>query len=126
MHGWLVLITALVGIVVNVLATWMISRADRTSLNVEGAYQHILNDLFAFIATAVAGLIIVLTGWVQADVVATLIVVALMIKAGIGLIKASAGSSSRPPRVASMWQPSIVTCTTYRACSTYMIFMSGR
>ncbi|MFE6920905.1 cation diffusion facilitator family transporter [Nocardia sp. NPDC057663] len=88
-HGTLVLVTALIGIVVNVLATWMISRADRTSLNIEGAYQHILNDLFAFIATAAAGLIIILTGWVQADVVATLIVVALMIKAGIGLIRAS-------------------------------------
>ncbi|MEV0333487.1 cation diffusion facilitator family transporter [Nocardia sp. NPDC050717] len=88
-HGTLVLVTALVGVAVNVLATWMISRADRSSLNVEGAYQHILNDLFAFIATAVAGLVIILTGWVQADVIATLIVVALMIKAGIGLIRAS-------------------------------------
>ncbi|KAF0846525.1 cation diffusion facilitator family transporter [Nocardia caishijiensis] len=88
-HGMLVLITALVGVAVNVLATWMISRADRTSLNVEGAYQHILNDLFAFIATAVAGVVIILTGWARADIVATLIVVALMIKAGIGLIRAS-------------------------------------
>lgn len=88
-HGPLVLITALVGVAVNVLATWMISRADRTSLNVEGAFQHILNDLYAFIATAIAGLVIMLTGWVQADVVATLIVVALMTKAGIGLIRKS-------------------------------------
>ncbi|MEU4600350.1 MULTISPECIES: cation diffusion facilitator family transporter [Nocardia] len=88
-HGGLVLVTALVGVAVNVLATWMISRADRTSLNIEGAYQHILNDLFAFIATAVAGVVIILTGWARADIVATLIVVALMIKAGVGLIRAS-------------------------------------
>lgn len=88
-HGTLVLITALVGVAVNVLATWMISRADRTSLNVEGAFQHILNDLFAFIATAVAGVVIMLTGWARADVIATLIVVALMVKAGVGLIRAS-------------------------------------
>ncbi|MGF2945570.1 cation diffusion facilitator family transporter, partial [Mycobacterium sp. Lab-001] len=53
--GSLVLITALVGIAVNVAATLMIGRANRTSLNVEGAFQHILNDLFAFVATAVAG-----------------------------------------------------------------------
>jgi cobalt-zinc-cadmium efflux system protein len=85
--GALVLITALVGIVVNVAATWMISRANRTSLNVEGAFQHILNDLFAFIATAVAGVIILTTGFWRADAIATLIVVALMIKAGFGLVR---------------------------------------
>lgn len=87
--GGLVLGTALIGIVVNVLAGWMISRANRTSLNVEGAYQHILNDLYAFIATAVAGVIIMLTGFARADGIATLIVVALMVKAGVGLVRAS-------------------------------------
>ncbi|MCM6774247.1 cation diffusion facilitator family transporter [Nocardia sp. CDC159] len=87
--GSLVLITALVGVVVNVLATWMISRANRSSLNVEGAYQHILNDLFAFIATAVGGAIILLTGFQRADAIATLVVVALMIKAGVELVRAS-------------------------------------
>lgn len=87
--GTLVLVTALVGVAVNLLATWMISRANRTSLNVEGAYQHILTDLFAFIATAVAGVIIVTTGFARADAIATLVVVALMLKAGVGLVRAS-------------------------------------
>jgi cobalt-zinc-cadmium efflux system protein len=87
--GGLVLITALIGVVVNVLVTWMISRANRTSLNVEGAYQHILNDLFAFIATAIAGVVILLTGFVRADAIATLVVVVLMLKAGVGLVRAS-------------------------------------
>jgi cobalt-zinc-cadmium efflux system protein len=87
--GTLVLVTALIGVVVNLAATWMISRANRTSLNVEGAYQHILTDLFAFIATAVAGVVIVTTGFARADAIATLVVVALMLKAGIGLVRAS-------------------------------------
>jgi cobalt-zinc-cadmium efflux system protein len=87
--GGLVLVTALVGIVVNLAASWLIGRADRTSLNVEGAFQHILNDLFAFIATAVAGLVILLTGWTRADAVAALIVAALMAKAGWELIRES-------------------------------------
>ncbi|WP_447413046.1 cation transporter, partial [Clostridium perfringens] len=56
---------------------------------VEGAFQHILNDLFAFIATAAAGLVIVLTGWVRADAVAAVIVAALMIKGGWGLLRDS-------------------------------------
>ncbi|MRH90316.1 cation diffusion facilitator family transporter [Nocardia sp. SYP-A9097] len=87
--GGLVLATALVGVVVNLIATLMISRANRTSLNVEGAFQHILTDLYGFIATAIAGAIIMTTGFVQADVIATLIVVALMVKAGISLVRAS-------------------------------------
>jgi len=87
--GTLVLVTALVGVVVNVAATWMISRANRTSLNVEGAFQHILNDLFAFVATAVAGAVILVTGFWRADAIATLVVVALMVKAGFGLVRAS-------------------------------------
>ncbi|GAA3228468.1 cation diffusion facilitator family transporter [Actinocorallia longicatena] len=86
-EGGLVLITALVGIVVNVAATWLIGRADRTSLNVEGAYQHILNDAVAFAATAVSGLVVLLTGWTRADALASLFVAALMIKAGYALIR---------------------------------------
>lgn len=88
-EGGLVLATALVGIVVNLGASWLISRANRTSLNVEGAFQHILNDLFAFIATAIAGLAVLLTGWARADAVATVIVAALMAKAGWGLLRES-------------------------------------
>ena len=88
-EGGLVLVTALVGIVVNVAATWCVSRADRTSLNVEGAFQHILNDLYAFIATAVAGLVVLTTGFARADAIAALVVAGLMIKAGWALLRES-------------------------------------
>ncbi|GLY88363.1 cation diffusion facilitator family transporter [Actinoallomurus iriomotensis] len=86
-EGRWVLTTALTGIVINLAATWSLSRADRSSLNVEGAFQHILNDLFAFVATAVAGLVVMTTGFVRADAVATLVVAVLMLKAGWGLIR---------------------------------------
>lgn len=84
--GMLVLITAAAGIAVNLAATWSLSKANRSSLNIRGAYLHILTDLFAFIATLVAGLVMVLTGFDRADAIASLVVVALMIKAGIGLV----------------------------------------
>ncbi|TWS26247.1 cation transporter [Tsukamurella sputi] len=87
--GRLVFLTALAGCVVNLGATWCIRRANRSSLNVEGAYQHILNDLYAFIATAIAGAIIWATGWGRADAIAALVVAALMLKAGWGLVRAS-------------------------------------
>jgi len=88
-QGLLVFITALVGIAVNIAAAWLISKANRTSLNVEGAFQHILNDLYAFIATAIAGLVVLLTGFGRADAIAALVVAALMIKAGYGLVRES-------------------------------------
>ncbi|MFJ8039127.1 cation diffusion facilitator family transporter [Kitasatospora sp. NPDC096147] len=88
-EGGLVVVTALAGIVVNVAAAWCISRANRSSLNVEGAYQHILNDLYGFIATAVSGVIVLTTGWARADSIVTLIVVGLMFKAGWGLLRES-------------------------------------
>ncbi|RKT18824.1 cobalt-zinc-cadmium efflux system protein [Streptomyces sp. 1114.5] len=87
--GSLVLVTALVGIVVNLAATWCMSKANRSSLNVEGAFQHVLTDLYAFIATAIAGLVVLTTGFARADAIASLIVVALMLKAGIALVRDS-------------------------------------
>jgi cobalt-zinc-cadmium efflux system protein len=85
--GLLVLLTALVGIVVNIAAAWSISRANRTSLNVEGAFQHILNDLYAFIGTAIAGAVVWLSGFDRADAIAALLVAALMARAGWNLVR---------------------------------------
>lgn len=88
-EGGLVLVTALVGVVVNIAAAWCMSKANRSSLNVEGAFQHVLTDLYAFIATAVAGAIMLTTGFLRADAIASLIVVALMLRAGTGLVRDS-------------------------------------
>ena len=88
-NGGAILVVALVGIGVNVLATWQIAGANRGSLNVEGSFQHVLNDLFAFIATAVAGGVILATGWVRADAVAALFVAALMLRASWRLLRDS-------------------------------------
>lgn len=87
--GGLVVVTALVGVVVNIAATWCLSKANRSSLNVEGAFQHLLTDLYGFVATAVAGVIVLSTGFVRADAIAALVVVALMVRAGVGLVHQS-------------------------------------
>ncbi len=80
--GAAVLATAAAGIVVNLLATWQLSRANRRSLNVEGSFRHIVTDLYAFIGTLLAGLVIVVTGYNRADAIASLIVAALMLRTG--------------------------------------------
>ena len=87
--GLPVLIAALAGIVVNLAAVRVLSGAGRRTLNVEGAFQHVLTDMFAFIATAVAGAIVLSTGFDRADGIAALIVAALMLRSGYGLLRDS-------------------------------------
>jgi cobalt-zinc-cadmium efflux system protein len=87
--GLPVLIVALAGIAVNLAATWVLSGAERRSLNVEGAFQHVLTDLFAFIATAIAGVVILATDFGRADGIAALLVAALMLQSGWALLRDS-------------------------------------
>jgi cobalt-zinc-cadmium efflux system protein len=89
--GGIVIIVALVGVVINVLASAVLAgdREGKRSLNIEGALQHVLNDLYAFIATAIAGGIILATGWLRADPVAALFVATLMLWASWQLLRDS-------------------------------------
>jgi cobalt-zinc-cadmium efflux system protein len=59
------------------------------SLNLEGSYRHILTDLYGFIATAVAAVVILATGFGRADSIASLLIAGLMLRAAYGLLKAS-------------------------------------
>jgi cobalt-zinc-cadmium efflux system protein len=87
--GGVVLGVALAGVAVNLAATAVLHGADRRSLNVEGAFQHVLTDLVAFLVTAVAGLLILVTGWRRADGVASLVIAAVMLRAAWGLLRES-------------------------------------
>jgi cobalt-zinc-cadmium efflux system protein len=86
----LILGVALAGVAVNIAATWTLARANRQSLNVEGSYQHLLTDLYAFVGTAIAAGVILLTGFQRADPIVSLMIAGLMIYSGFGLVKASA------------------------------------
>ena len=90
-QGAAVIAVAASGIVVNLLAARILAgRGEQRSLNVEGSYRHILTDLYGFIATAVAGIVILTTGFRRADPIASLLVAGLMLHAAYGLLKASA------------------------------------
>jgi cobalt-zinc-cadmium efflux system protein len=99
----LVGVVALVGIAVNLGVMRLLSRAERKSLNVRGAYLHIATDLAAFLGTGVAAGLILLTGWDRFDAVASLFVAALMLGASWTLLRESGriflegAPSSAPP-----------------------------
>jgi cobalt-zinc-cadmium efflux system protein len=86
-EGALVLIVALAGIAVNLVAARLLAGTERRSLNVEGALRHVVTDLFAFIATAIAGAVIVIWGFGRADGIASLLIAALMLWAAYGLLR---------------------------------------
>ncbi len=85
--GAVLIVVASVGVAINLVATMVMSRANRESLNVEGAYRHILTDLYGFIGTVIAGIVIVTSGFERADAIASLVVVALMLKASVQLLR---------------------------------------
>src|SRR5918911_5031903 len=87
--GALVLAVALAGIAVNAGAAWILGRAERRSLNVEGSFQHVVTDLYAFVGTAIAAGVILATGFDRADPIASLAIAALMVRSGYGLVRAS-------------------------------------
>jgi len=86
-RGAFLIVVALVGVAVNIVATVTMSKANRRSLNMEGAYRHVLTDLYGFIGTVIAGVLIVTTGFRRADAIASLVVVLLMLKAAVQLMR---------------------------------------
>jgi cobalt-zinc-cadmium efflux system protein len=88
-RGGIVLAVALAGIAVNLGAAALLHRPSRESLNVRGAFLHVATDLAAFAGTAVAGAIILATGWDRADPVASLVVAVLIFWSAFSLLRDS-------------------------------------
>jgi cobalt-zinc-cadmium efflux system protein len=102
-QGGVVAVVALVGVAVNLAVLRILARAKRESLNMRGAYLHIATDLAAFVGTAIAGALILATGWDRFDPIASLLVAGLMFGAAYELLKESgrifleAAPESAPP-----------------------------
>jgi cobalt-zinc-cadmium efflux system protein len=85
--GAIVVLVGVLGAVANVGAAVALGRAERRSLNVEGARAHVLTDLYASLAAALAGLTVLLTGFDRADAIASLVVAGLMLRSGWRLLR---------------------------------------
>ena len=88
-EGALVIAAGLAGAAANGAAAWSLSRANRSSLNVEGAFLHNLTDLLASLAAVAAGLVVVTTGFDEADGIAALAVCLMMVWGGWTLLRDS-------------------------------------
>jgi cobalt-zinc-cadmium efflux system protein len=88
-RGGVVLVVALAGVAVNLIATSLLAGASRGSLNVRGAFLHLATDLVAFTGTAIAGGVILATGWNRLDPIASLAVAALIFWSSYSLLSDS-------------------------------------
>jgi cobalt-zinc-cadmium efflux system protein len=89
--GRAVTLVAAAGVVVNIAAAQVLAKANRSSLNVEGSFQHIITDLYAFVGTLIAGVVIWTTGFDRADALASLVVAGLMFRSGFDLQRKAIG-----------------------------------
>ena len=100
--GGLMLIFAVVGLVVNAIAVWILHGVNTQSLNVRGAYLHVLGDMLASGGTVVAALLVRLTGWLAADPIASLVSTVLIIGSAWRLVREAVDVllEAAPPHIA--------------------------
>lgn len=85
--GGLMLIVAVVGLLANGGAMWLMSAAQRTSINVRGAYLEVMGDLLGSAVVIIAAIVVLTTGWSKADAVASLLIAVLIVPRAIGLLR---------------------------------------
>jgi cobalt-zinc-cadmium efflux system protein len=78
---------ALGGVVVSLVISALLARAQGESLNVRAAYLHVVTDVAAFVGTGIAAGLIVATGWDRFDPVASMLVAGLLARGSYVLLK---------------------------------------
>ena len=87
--GGLMLTIAVAGLIINVISARMLHSGSQSSMNVRGAYLHVLGDMLASVGTVAAALIIRYTGWLLADPIASFVTTALIIRGAWSLVRES-------------------------------------
>ncbi|HEU4586301.1 MAG TPA: cation diffusion facilitator family transporter, partial [Gemmatimonadaceae bacterium] len=85
--GGLMLVIALVGLLSNIVAAVTLHGASDASLNVRGAYLHVIGDLLGSVGTVLAAVIIRFTGWLPADPLVSLVVTLLIVRGAWRLVR---------------------------------------
>ena len=87
--GGLMLVVAVSGLVINVIAARVLSKGSSHNLNARGAYLHVLGDLLASVGTVAAAIAIRYTGWLQADPIASILTTVLIMRGAWQLVRES-------------------------------------
>jgi len=86
--GAAVSVTATLGLLLNILVAWLLSRGERT-LNIRAALLHVAGDLLGSVAAIIAGVVIAFTGWTPIDPLLSLITGVLIVTSSLRLLRES-------------------------------------
>jgi cobalt-zinc-cadmium efflux system protein len=81
---------AIAGLLVNLLVFWILSGADKENLNVRGAALHVLGDLLGSVAAIIAAIVIIVTGWMPADLIMSVLVALIILRSAWYVVRESA------------------------------------
>ena len=84
--GWPVLIVGIGGLLVNIAAAWILHRSSGHSINVEGAFQHVLADLMGSVGVVISGTVIILTEWTLIDPILSVVIGLLILYSSWNLV----------------------------------------
>ncbi len=85
--GGVMLAVAAGGLAVNVAAAWVLRPDASTSLNLRGAYLHVLGDLLGSVGTVAAALVVRYTGWLPIDPIASVLVTLVIVRGAWRLVR---------------------------------------
>lgn len=86
-QGGLMLGIAVGGLLVNAVSAWLLHGSAESSLNLRGAYLHVLSDLAGSVAVIIAAVVVQVVGWLQADAVASILVTLLIMRGAWRLVR---------------------------------------
>ena len=87
-QGEAVSITAAIGLAINLLVAWLLTRGEK-NLNTRAALLHVMGDLLGSVAALLSGLVIFFTGWTPIDPLLTFAIGALILVSSLRLLRES-------------------------------------
>lgn len=91
--GVTVMVVAAIGIAINGITAWLFASGRKGDLNIRGAYLHMVADAAVSAGVVVAGLVILLTGWLWLDPLVSLVIGAIIVWGTWGLLRDSTAMS---------------------------------
>ena len=91
--GKTVMTVAAIGILVNGFTAWLFASGSKGDINLRGAFLHMASDALVSAGVVVAGLVILLTGWLWLDPLVSLAINAIIVMGTWGLLRDSLGMS---------------------------------
>jgi cobalt-zinc-cadmium efflux system protein len=88
-----VMAVAAIGIVVNGVTAWLFASGRKDDINLRGAFLHMASDALVSAGVVLAGLVILLTGWMWLDPLTSLAINAVIVAGTWGLLRDSLGMS---------------------------------